>query len=485
MTIQIDSRLVRQGDVFIAIIYNHDHINQAVALGAKTIYIDQSYQQQALATFTALQLTKIEFVADIKALLTHKLSTYYHNTPAKLSAITGTNGKTSVAWYVHHILEYYQLTSAYIGTIGVRSNSLRQESALTTNDVLTNYKLLSQLADAGVDYACMEASSHGLAQDRLAGLKFQVGGITNISHDHLDYHHSMAEYIATKSQLFQQCEVMIYNSDDSYYDQIIDLVKYEHSKQDHIITIGKHKTAYQHYQLNKHHFNSDDSSCPCRAEIISPDNEIIDVKLPFITIFQIYNVMFASIMVSVLTNNKVSFKQAISCIQHLPQVRGRMELTPVPSLNSMIIVDYAHTPDALENVLINLRSIGSYDKVTTIVGCGGNRDKGKRPLMGGIAAKYSDQVIITDDNPRNESPAQIRAEIIAGIKIADIRAEMVSNIADRKHAIATAINNITSNECILIAGKGHETENITANGTITHHDDSNEVKKCLTTTNIS
>lgn len=441
-SVTADSRKVKEGSIFVSIQGNkldgNVFINQAIEAGANIIVSEKQIDIDGIASFK---------VANSRISLGELLQSFYTNIPNNLYAVTGTNGKSSVVHYINEFLKKLNIPSASIGTLGTNTfptmigNSL-PVSNLTTYDIETLYNTLEALKINGIDSVALEASSIGLDQLRLYGLKFKTCGFTSFSQDHLDYHKDMLSYLKAKLRLFSEYLAKdgkaIICKDTPFIEEILTYLK-DHNI--NFMTIGSEE--------------SDD----CYIESISQDIFKQECVIHFnysryffytntLGAFQIKNILVALFM---LVNNGYDINQLINIIPDLPAPKGRLERIAKEGIGSRIFVDYAHTPDALQNILIEQKKLTTITggKIYLIFGCGGDRDKSKRPLMGDIAYKYSDYVIITDDNPRTENPELIRKEILATCKNA-------IEIGDRKEAIIHAINKLKNNDILLIAGKGHE-----------------------------
>lgn len=361
-------------------------------------------------------------VAKMEVLLAKR---YYgtENNPLFLIGITGTNGKTTTAYLIHHLLPKCGL----MGTIETIIGKQRFPAQLTTADVVTNHKVLKEMAEEGLSTAVMEATSHALDQNRVEGIKFDVGVFTNFSQDHLDYHRSMDSYLNAKLKLFDQSKLAVYNQDD--------------------ITAEKFKEGMA-YAI--------DSPADLKAENISISlegttfdllykNRVVKVSSPLIGRYNVYNVLAAFAVLLSKGETLASMKRKLMTFSGVP---GRLERIENPK-RIHLFVDFAHTPEALLKVLETLESV-KRGKIITIFGCGGERDQGKRCSMAEAAEKYSDQVIVTSDNPRGEDPLKICNEIAKGFK-----QEAIIEV-DRRLAIERGIFMTEENDTVLIAGRGHE-----------------------------
>lgn len=367
---------------------------------------------------------------------------FYEQQPKHMVAVTGTNGKTSVAFFYAQLCHLLGYKSAAVGTIGIFSGDGKEwpieHSGLTTPEPEQLHDTLRQLANLGVTYAAMEASSHGLSQYRLHGVKVQAAAFTNLSRDHLDYHKTLEEYFMSKMKLFSQVlpkeGVAVINADSDQAERVIDICQ----KAGHpIFTFGRKgkeiKILY-------------DNQTICGQEIeIECLGKKYKFDVPVIGSFQISNLMCA---LGLAIASGLDAVNVIAVLPRITGVPGRMEKLIGSKNKATVVVDYAHTPDGLEKALNELKEI-TVGKLWVVFGCGGDRDKGKRPLMGEIAARLADHVIVTDDNPRTEDAPMIRSEVTASCPHAQ-------NIGDREEAIEKAIRDAAPEDTVLIAGKGHE-----------------------------
>lgn len=363
--------------------------------------------------------------------------------PRTQIAVTGTNGKTSVCHFTQQIWDNLGHRSASIGTLGVRGE-LVLELKNTTPEPIVLHQILRELTLKKVDFVSMEASSHGLDQFRLDGVILKAAAFTNFSRDHLDYHSSQDDYLASKCMLFDRVlptgQLVVLNIDDP----CAQMIKRVSENRGHkIITVGTHETA--DFRICDHRLNSDGQTIN-----ISHCGKTKVLHLPFIGDFQAINVLMAGALAISLG---APSKKVFEILPKLESVPGRMELVGIKKpQGGRIYVDYAHSPDALQSALKALRS-HTIGKLLLVFGAGGERDFGKRSLMGKIAQESADLVYITDDNPRNEVPQKIRSEIL-------ISCPSAIEIPDRAEAILTAINNVQEGDVLLIAGKGHESGQI-------------------------
>jgi UDP-N-acetylmuramoyl-L-alanyl-D-glutamate--2,6-diaminopimelate ligase len=435
-----DSRKVKPGFLFIAI------------AGAKTD--GAHFAKQAVdagASAVAAEL-RPDGLADTAAFVPvknarHALSTaaakFFPRQPGTIAAVTGTSGKTSVAAFTREIWTALGLQAASIGTIGVVSPAGATYGSLTTPDPVELHRTLDRLAGEGVTHLALEASSHGLDQHRLDGVRVSAGAFTNLSRDHLDYHESMEAYLAAKLRLFTDLiapgGAAVIDVDDCYAGQVIDAAKARGLK---IMTVG----------VGGDDIKLKDGRIERFAQVITfaHGGDDYQVKLPLVGAFQVQNAAVAAGL-AIATGSAPA--QVFAALAHLTGAKGRLELAGSKN-GAPIFIDYAHKPDALKKALEALRPYAS-GKLVLVFGAGGDRDAGKRPIMGRIAHENADRVIVTDDNPRGEPPEAIRAAILAA-------APDAIEIGDRAQAIRQAIAELKAGDALLIAGKGHETGQIIA-----------------------
>ncbi len=388
-------------------------------------------------------------------------SKFYKEKPNWLGAVTGTNGKTSVANFTFQLWKTMSLNGAAIGTLGINSINYKSDLELTTPEPVTLHKELSEIYSRGLDYAVIEASSHGLDQSRLDGIKFDAAAFTNLSHDHLDYHSTFEEYKKAKIRLFKDLVnkngVAILNRDSKEFYEFQDAAK-------------QNKLSIMSYGRSN---QSDISILSIKTKNIG--QEILlkingkkeKILFPLFGDFQVYNAICALCLVIA---SGARIESAIDSLGHLTGVKGRLELVVELPNRSKIFIDYAHSPEALEKTLLSLKN-HTKGNLNLVFGCGGDRDEAKRFTMGKIAYKYAQKVYITDDNPRNENPERIRKAILSGCNNAQ-------EIGDRRQAISIAVSELSPGDILLIAGKGHETDQI-YNNDVKPFDDRDEVKRAV------
>jgi UDP-N-acetylmuramoyl-L-alanyl-D-glutamate--2,6-diaminopimelate ligase len=399
-------------------------------------------------------------VEDPRRALALSAVAFYGRQPETMIAVTGTAGKTSVAGFTRQIWAYAGYQAASIGTTGVVAPGRNDYGTLTTPDPVELHALLKELAESGVTHAAMEASSHGLDQRRLDGVRLKAAGFTNLGRDHLDYHPTIEEYLKAKLRLFDTLmdkgTPAIIFADDPFTEPVVSASKNAGLQ---ALTVGR-KGDFISVKRVEHERRRQ------RIEL-AHGGRIYEIDLPLAGEFQVSNALVSAGLAIVTGVNAAT---AFSALEHLEGAPGRLDLAGQTKDGALIYVDYAHKPEALENVLNSVRPFTT-GKVVLAFGCGGDRDKGKRPIMGEIASRLADVVIVTDDNPRSEVPAQIRSEILGAVKNA-------TEIADRSQAIRSAIRMLGAGDTLIIAGKGHEVGQ-TINGVTHHFSDHEEVQKAL------
>ncbi len=376
----------------------------------------------------------------------------YGRQPEVTAAVTGTNGKTSVASFLRQIWEACGFASASLGTTGIMFRGEEQPLSHTTPDPVTLHADLADLAAKGATHLAFEASSHGLAQYRLDGVKLAAAAFTNISRDHLDYHPDFADYFRAKMRLFTELlrpgQSAVIDVDSEAGEEAAEIARARGLR---LITVGRQGDTLRLVAGERDGFGQ-------RLEI-SHNGTVRRIFLPLAGDFQASNVLVA-LGLALATDAPADV--AFAAVERLKGAKGRLELVAHSPSGGPIFIDYAHTPDALENAIRTLRPYATA-RLHVVFGCGGDRDRGKRPEMGAIAARLADRVIVTDDNPRSEDPAAIRAEVLAA-------APGAIEIGDRAEAIAAAINGMGPGDVLLIAGKGHETGQIVGHTVIPYSD---------------
>ncbi|WP_131794270.1 UDP-N-acetylmuramoyl-L-alanyl-D-glutamate--2,6-diaminopimelate ligase [Fluoribacter gormanii] len=434
-----DSRRIQPGDLFVAyagaVADGRLFINKAVSAGAVAIAYDPSdFPKDCILPESIPCIPVPELATQLAA-----IAKQFYDDPGRfltVTGVTGTNGKTTIAFQLaqaHHLMGQ---GAAYIGTIGQGNVDKLQLLDNTTPDALCLQKLLHQYKNQGIKQVCMEVSSHALAQHRVDTIEFKQAIFTNLTLDHLDYHLNMQNYAAAKAILFarESLQWAIINQDDPYQRIMADAVKPHVTK----LTYGIHHNC----DVKVVDWSMDIKGS--EIEVRSPWGQH-QLRINALGQFNIYNslAIFSSLLAS-----DYAPTQVVEVMTQLKAAPGRMEII---SNAPYVLVDYAHTPDALENALLTLNQLKK-GRLWVVFGCGGDRDKSKRPVMGSVASKLADQIIITSDNPRTEDPQIIVNEIAQGIP----KSSNVIQLVDREEAIAYALNEADENDIILIAGKGHE-----------------------------
>ena len=425
--ISLDSRNIKKGDIFVSIKGNrfdgNRYIEQAISRGAKAVIYSGSLKKK----YKKAKLIKVK---DTKSKLAEICSKYYKKKPKNIIAVTGTNGKTSVSDFFHQIFTLQKKRVGSLGTLGFKKNNYLKQRELTTLDSLHLNKDLYEMKKSNIDNVIIEASSHGLRQKRLDFLNIKAGIFTNLSHDHLDYHKSMKDYFSSKLILFKKIlkkkSVIIADSEIKQYNIFKDIQKKRNLK---LFGIGNEGNTFK--VLNHKIFNN------FQLLRVQYNKRIYNLKINLYGSVQIKNLLMAILACKICGLN---IKDIFKRINKIKSVDGRLELVKNLPNQSKVFLDYAHTPDALENAILGLREHFN-KKITVVFGCGGERDKSKRKLMGKVAKKFCDKIYITDDNPRNESPKKIRKEIIQGTK-----GFKVKEISNRKKAIIYALKNSYGSE---------------------------------------
>lgn len=437
-SVEIDSRLIKPGSIFFAL--------KGLASNGEN-FIDSAFEKGAIAVFCSLDCQKhdprIIKVKNVHGELIEALKKFYNDLPANIFAITGTNGKTSIAYFIQQIQEILGKKSASIGTLGIKASDYKiQEKltpfVLTTPDIVSFYKNLAVLKENKVNDVVIEASSIGLDQKRAGGLRIKLGAFSNFTQDHLDYHGSMKKYFDCKMILFkeilQKGDFAILNADISEFEQMREIAT-------------KRNLQVFSYSTQKSKISS--------AAMTNLEIRVFDKEYPFKIAmsgdFQKDNLLCA--LLSVVCYYQLEHDQIKFLIQNLHKVNpaeGRMQKVAELKNGAQIFIDYAHTPDALKNVLETARHI-PHNKIHVLFGCGGDRDKTKRPQMGKIASDLADFVIVSDDNARYEDGQKIRNEVLSACDLTK-----TIQIGGRRKAIISAISGLKECDILILAGKGHE-----------------------------
>ncbi len=452
--VSMDSRSIKEGELFVAVkgssVDGHDFVDEASVRGASALIVDREIDSGL----------PVIIVDDTVPAGSEVARRFYGEPDLKLELIgvTGTNGKTSTAFLLQSILERSVGKTGIIGTVGFGMGGEISESERTTPDPVNLFRIMAGFIDAGCTAAVMEVSSHAMIQGRIHGVEFDAGVFTNITRDHLDYHGTFENYVGAKEMFASTLNepgrhkkpgILVYNVDDSV-----------------VAGIGGR------FEGRKVSYGRDPGS-DVRAEMIDADlrgtrigirtgDGSIDLELKLLGSFSAYNATAAAATASSLGIDLDHIKDGLEAVG---SVAGRFQVVGAEG-GPVVIVDYAHTPDALENLLSFCREL-SPERIITVFGCGGDRDRGKRPIMGRIAADISDRVYITDDNPRTEDPQLIVDEIMSGVRGSDTPCTV---IRDRKEAIERSIHEAGDRDLVVIAGKGHETYQVTAVGKVPFSD---------------
>ena len=456
--VESDSRKISEGFLFVAVkgsqVDGHQYIARAIELGA-TVVVCEDMPEEPISHVAYVQ---VDDTAEALGLLASR----FYNDPSQeliLVGITGTNGKTTTATLLYAMFRLFGEKVGLLSTVCNYIDSEAVPSTHTTPDPLTLNALLRRMVDAGCRYAFMEVSSHSVQQRRIAGLKFAGGIFSNLTRDHLDYHKTVDAYLKAKKMFFDNLPsdaFALTNIDDKVGDVMLQNTrakKYSYS----LRSMSDFKARVIENRLD--------------GTTVSFDNR--EVETNFVGRFNVYNLLAVYAATLLLGREK---EETLINMSLLVPVAGRFQTVYSPQ-GFVAVVDYAHTPDALENVLSTIRDVlGDKGRIITVVGAGGNRDKGKRPIMAQVSARWSDELILTSDNPRNENPEDILADMVAGLDADAMRHTLM--ITDRRQAIHAAVRMAQSGDVILIAGKGHE-DYQEINGVKHHFDDREEVTKII------
>jgi UDP-N-acetylmuramoyl-L-alanyl-D-glutamate--2,6-diaminopimelate ligase len=446
----MDSRAVKPGDLFFA-------LAGSKADGAR--FIDAAVAAGAVAVAGDHPLSRLDVpfvrVSNPRRALALAAAGFYPRQPGITAAVTGTSGKTSVASFTREIWQRLGHASASIGTIGLVSPKRTVYGSLTTPDPIALHRQIDEIAADGITHLALEASSHGLDQFRLDGVRIAAGGFTNLSRDHMDYHPDVAHYLAAKLRLFRDLVVAdgaaVISADHDCSQQVIEAAR---GRKLRVATVGRRGDG------SGEGIRLLDAEISGLAQQLSLEHRgrRHAVRLPLVGEFQIENALVAAGL-AIGTGSEPD--AVFAALEHLQGAKGRLERVGERN-GAPIFVDYAHKPDALAKALQALRPYAKRELVV-VIGAGGDRDAGKRPLMGAIASEHADRVIVTDDNPRSEDPQAIRSAILAAARGA-------REIGDRAEAIRTAIAGLEPGDALLIAGKGHETGQIVGPRTLPFSD---------------
>lgn len=446
----VDSRAVKPGDLFFALAGAKTDgarfIEAATAAGAVAVAGDHPPQGALRVPFVT--------TPNARRALALAAAKFYPRQPATIAAVTGTSGKTSVAAFTRQIWQRLGHSSASIGTIGLVSDKRTVYGSLTTPDPIALHRQLDEIATDGVTHLAFEASSHGLDQYRLDGVRIAAGGFTNLSRDHMDYHSDVAHYLNAKLRLFRNLVAdggaAVISADHDCSAEVIDAARERGLR---IVTVGRKSDAGEGIRVV-------DAAIDGFAQklVIEHDGRTHTLRLPLVGEFQIENALVAA---GLAIGTGSAADEVFGCLEHLEGAKGRLEFVGERN-GAPVFVDYAHKPDALAKALQALRPYATR-RLVVIFGAGGDRDAGKRPIMGAIAAENADSVIVTDDNPRSEKPEAIRAAILATAKGA-------REIGDRAEAIRAGIAGLEPGDALVVAGKGHEVGQIIGNTTLPFSD---------------
>ncbi len=447
-----DSRLIKEGSLFVCIkgatFDGHSVAREMVEKGAVAVVCEHD-----------LGLSNQILVDNTRDALSPLCSNLFGNPSESLRLIglTGTNGKTTTTFLIKQILESLGKKVGLIGTVQNMVGDEVYPAHYTTPDPHELQSLFRKMVDAGCEYCVMEVSSQALAQGRVEGVHFEAAAFTNLTQDHLDYHKTFENYFNSKRILFENCDTAITNLDDEYGKRIVENLPCK------VLSYGV-KRIEADYSARNVEFSADG----VKYELVC--DSIGRVFCPIPGRFSVYNSLCAASVALALGFN---FSEVVIALSHCTGVKGRIEVVPNDK-DFTVIIDYAHSPDGLQNIISSLKEFAK-GRVVTLFGCGGDRDKTKRPIMGKIAAELSDFCIVTSDNPRSENPSLIIEDILEGMKDIKTPYKVIEN---RKEAITWAVQNAKPNDIILLAGKGHETYQILPTGTI-HFDEREVVAEAL------
>lgn len=430
--LRYNSRKVEKGDVFCCVVGTfadgHKYAAQAVEAGAAALVVERQ-----------LDLDVPQILVENTRIAMAEMAAAYYGNPADemvMVGITGTNGKTSTSYMLKSIAERMGKKVGLIGTIRNMIGDIIIDTERTTPESVDLQRILRQMKDENVDVVIMEVSSHSLDQKRVHGITYDVGCFTNLTQDHLDYHKTFENYFAAKKLMFAQCEKAVINLDDSYAADMVAGVDIP------MLTVGVREQA-----------DVTASEIDITTRGVQFDFNYRNVtsrfNVPIPGLFSVFNAMSAAGIALSLGWTLDSIKYGL---EHMVSVSGRLEPLPTGKNEFTVLLDYAHTPDALENLLKTVRGFAT-DRVVTLFGCGGDRDHAKRPIMGEIAGRFSDFAIVTSDNPRSEDPMEIIASVEDGVKKSGCEYVVIES---RRDAIEYALKNAKKNDVIILAGKGHE-----------------------------
>ena len=436
--LSLDSRKIKKNYLFFAVrgteFNGEKYILDAIDKGAKAVVCSQKCKIKNIK----VPIIKVNKISEV---LTYACKIFYHEKPSNIIAVTGTNGKSSVAEFYYQILTLQKIPVASIGTLGIKTKTKIKKTNLTSLDIISLHEELSKIKKQGINNVILEASSHGLLQGRIKGIDFKTAIFTNLSQDHLDYHKSMKKYLEAKlilfSKLLKEKRNIVTDNQIKEFSKLKLIAK---KRKLNLLTIGKENSTIKIKSLIKEN--------NFQKLFFKYNKKKFIMKVPLIGFFQIKNLLMA-ILVAKLSG--LNMNKILKNIKKIKEVNGRLQLIRTLPNQAKIFIDYAHTPNALETSIKTLKE--HYNIIPDVVfGCGGDRDKKKRPIMAKICEKNAKKIYITDDNPRNESPKLIRQMIMSGFK----KRKDIQNIPLRSKAIKTAIINSKPNGIVLVAGKGHE-----------------------------
>lgn len=446
-----DSRNVTKGGLFVALagqkVDGTAFIGEAEKKGAAAVLVEETKNIPP----TTIDIIRVK---NIRLAMAQLAARYYTGQPSHMVAVTGTDGKTSTADFYRQFMHLLGKRSASIGTLGWIGGDGKKlsGSSHTTPDPIILHQELAALAKQGITHACLEASSHGLHQYRLHGVKLSAAAFTNLARDHMDYHHSEENYFLAKAMLFDevlpQGGIAVVNADDTHAARLKDICN---TRKQTVIEFGTQAKDLKILSVTPHI-----SGQTLGAELMGKQYEI---KIPMVGYFQVMNILCA--MGLAMGSDELTVDELVPLIAELQGVPGRLELA-VEQDKKAVYVDYAHTPAALANVLATIRP-HTQNKLHVVLGCGGDRDAGKRPQMGKVASELADVIWVTDDNPRSEDAGSIRKQIMA-------ECQRAHEMQDRQEAIRHAMEQLQAGDVLVIAGKGHEKTQI-INGVEYPHDD--------------
>jgi UDP-N-acetylmuramoyl-L-alanyl-D-glutamate--2,6-diaminopimelate ligase len=466
-SVEYDSRRVEPGALFVAVrgfvTDGHAFVGEAAARGAVAALVEEGTGSEALVEVV---------VPDTRDAL-GRVSHEFYGRPServRTHAITGTNGKTTTSYLIDSVLRETGVKTGVVGTLGYRLGDRHAPGERTSPESLDLARLMAAMVEVGVEVVTMEVSSHALALKRAVGLKLDTATLTNLSRDHLDFHGSIEEYAEAKRKLFEVLSddawkpgaTAIVNRDDGFGRTLIDGLRA--SNRVRVLTYG-----FEEGDVHAERVST--TSRGSAAHIVTPDGGF-EVRLRLVSRFNVMNALAAT---AVAVSQRVPLDAIREGLERVDRVEGRLDVVEAGQ-DFTVVVDYAHTPDALEQVLGALADLGP-GRIITVFGCGGDRDRGKRPIMGEIAVAGSDVVIVTSDNPRTEDPSAIIAEIVAGARAAAGGARL-EVIESRREAIGRAVGIAEPGDLVLIAGKGHETYQIVGEDTL-HFDDREEAERAI------